>query len=529
MKVTRDGPAQARRAVTLHGMKGSGLGLVLESTRAPGSDSVERLGPCDGQGKIERNDRRTAAGAVVPSRRRARSRRSPAPPTRPSSPRPIFTAPRDRRRARRSRAVDRSACPHLHGPGTNEPLSPGVRRTPLPPDTTWSLPTILGCLQTPILLERPVKLVDGAAPATGSPEAALEPPQLTPPALGALAPRQRLQQPRSTAVRRGYNQYDRPWRGSQADRERRDRPPDVRPRRRDLGLLRGHPHRSPSNASPTRRADANRQLQHDGERPGRQRALATAGTSAAGHRTRPPPFPRSPSYIRGPIQRRRSGHRLRRRGRGRRAHGYSRLARRPATTGSRAADRAATPRAKSHSPTGPRKSRGKHAGAPAGQPTNRPVFDGRADGAYVRKLDDADVHDHAEHHAEPFRRSGTDRGPHDIVAHPSSGTGGPPRRRNRRAARRSRVRSSHGQLISDVTTLPAGASPLVRTVAGPAPRSAPPARQALRASPLPALVGRPRRRRCCSASAPAASCAAGGAGTRAVPAAQILLRSPTCL
>ena len=79
-----------------------------------------------------------------------------------------------------------------------------------------------------------------------------------------------------------------------------------------------------------------------------------------------------------------------------------------------------------------------------------------------------------------------------------------------------------GLLVSDVTPLSAGVSPLVRVVPA-AVATAPPARQAIRASLLPALAAGFAVLLSCWASEPGASCAVAAAGGRRARTAEILV------
>ncbi len=140
---------------------------------------------------------------------------------------------------------------------------------------------------------------------------------------------------------------------------------------------------------------------------------------------------------------------------------------------------------KSHSPTGPKKSSGHHTGGPAGKPksgqTTTPAKSNTGG-------------------ATPQPSSGATTTTATTPSTTSTTTSTPHPTSTRRARpRRTTVPRTEpitpvplagpritGLLISDVTTVPAGVSPLVHTVPA-AVATAPPARQAIRASLLPAF------------------------------------------
>ncbi|HEY4829214.1 MAG TPA: PKD domain-containing protein, partial [Solirubrobacteraceae bacterium] len=140
---------------------------------------------------------------------------------------------------------------------------------------------------------------------------------------------------------------------------------------------------------------------------------------------------------------------------------------------------------KSHSPTGPRKSSGNHAGASAG--THQSQTTGQSNPSTSTTSQTATTPSStsttpttsgAKTDTTPARTTGshprTPRHPAPVIKPPAPAPVSGP--------------LVNGQLISDVTLLPAGASPLVHSVPAPA-ASAPPARQAVRTSPVPALAG----------------------------------------
>jgi len=145
---------------------------------------------------------------------------------------------------------------------------------------------------------------------------------------------------------------------------------------------------------------------------------------------------------------------------------------------------------KSHTPTGPKKSKGTHAGAPAGNSnTRKSTTAGKGTSTNAGKntsttssttpTSTTPTSGTSSHHA-------TASAPHRTAAStiPAGHATSPPARPTPPAPRSGPLVS--GLLVSDVTPLPAGASPLVRVVPA-AVATAPPARQAIRASLLPAF------------------------------------------
>ena len=167
----------------------------------------------------------------------------------------------------------------------------------------------------------------------------------------------------------------------------------------------------------------------------------------------------------------------------------------PAATGSHPQTGSGKSR-KSHTPSGPRKSKGTHAGGPAGKSnTGKSTTAGKGSSTSTGKntsttssttststtpasTTPSSTTGASTHHAtaSTSRRAST---PHRAVGHTTA-----PLTRSTPPLPSGPLVS--GQLVSDVTPLAAGASPLVRVVPA-AVATAPPARQAIRASLLPAF------------------------------------------
>jgi PKD repeat protein len=167
----------------------------------------------------------------------------------------------------------------------------------------------------------------------------------------------------------------------------------------------------------------------------------------------------------------------------------------PAATGSHPQTGSGKSR-KSHTPSGPRKSKGTHAGGPAGKSnTGKSTTAGKGSSTNTGKntsttssttststtpasTTPGSTTGASTHHAtaSTSRRAST---PHRAVSHTTA-----PLTRSTPPLPSGPLVS--GQLVSDVTPLAAGASPLVRVVPA-AVATAPPARQAIRASLLPAF------------------------------------------
>ncbi len=150
---------------------------------------------------------------------------------------------------------------------------------------------------------------------------------------------------------------------------------------------------------------------------------------------------------------------------------------------------------KSQTPTGPKKSGGHHAGGPAGKPkSTQSTTAGKGNGANAGtgKASPGTSSTHAST-TPSSTPTGASSHPATTSASPHRATTSPER------AKRAPVPPAQpttpvplagprvtGLLVSDVTPVAADASPLVHTVAAPL-ATAPPARQAIRTSPLPVL------------------------------------------
>ncbi len=139
----------------------------------------------------------------------------------------------------------------------------------------------------------------------------------------------------------------------------------------------------------------------------------------------------------------------------------------PAATGRQRRPGGGTSR-RSHSPTGPRASRGNHPGGSAGNHTT-PAAPASTKSARRRTSRTSAPAAAGAPARSPRRRAAPRR-----LSAPAPVTGSGP--------------LVTGQLVSDLTPLPAAASPLVYSVRVPAP-SAPPAAQAVRESAIPVLAG----------------------------------------
>ena len=102
-------------------------------------------------------------------------------------------------------------CPTYQGQSMNELGRQGPVDVPLAQNATWSLPTILGCLQTPISPGRVtgVTVID----ADGNPEEGSDS-QLTPQDLQTPSDFNNTSEYPVVQALGSVNQYDRPWRGS---------------------------------------------------------------------------------------------------------------------------------------------------------------------------------------------------------------------------------------------------------------------------------------------------------------------------
>lgn len=163
----------------------------------------------------------------------------------------------------------------------------------------------------------------------------------------------------------------------------------------------------------------------------------------------------------------------------------------PAATGTHHKKGAGTSK-KSHSPTGPQKSGGNHAGGRAGNSSSaNSTTTGKGNGANTGKSTSTTS---STTPTSTTPGSGSGSSTHHATAsapHPTTTSRSSARHPSAPLARPSRPPHASGPLVvgllvSDVTPLAADVSPLVHSVPA-AVATAPPARQAIRASPLPAL------------------------------------------
>jgi PKD repeat protein len=377
-------------------------------------------------------------------------------------------------------------CPTYPSESMNELGRQGFVDVTLPANTTWSMPTILGCLQTPI----PPSSVKGITVIgdNGSPEEGADS-QLTPADLASPSDFNSSSEYPVVEAAGSENQYDRPWRGSsqgQTDEDFLDevqssqngQPAPISIEVFEGGLLTVTATASRTTApaggaisfSATVTGANGSPLSYswnfDGGAPNSsaaspQATFASAGqyavtlqvtdTAGAGGGAEIP-------INVGPAA--------------------------PVASGKHKQTGSGTSR-KSHSPTGPRKSSGNHAGASAG--THQSQTSGQSNPSTSTTSQTATTPSStsttpttsgAKTDTTPARTTGshprTPRHPPPVIKPPAPAPVSGP--------------LVNGQLISDVTLLPAGASPLVHSVPAPA-ASAPPARQAVRTSPVPALAG----------------------------------------
>jgi len=155
----------------------------------------------------------------------------------------------------------------------------------------------------------------------------------------------------------------------------------------------------------------------------------------------------------------------------------------PAATGTHAQTGSGTDR-KSHTPSGPKKSKGTHAGGPVGKSTTSTTTPASTTPTSTTPTSTTPTSttptsSGSGHHAttRTSHRAPTSTHPKGHTAAPSARPTPPPPESGPLVS---------GQLVGDVTPLAAGASPLVRLVPA-AVATAPPARQAVRASLLPAF------------------------------------------
>jgi PKD domain-containing protein len=164
----------------------------------------------------------------------------------------------------------------------------------------------------------------------------------------------------------------------------------------------------------------------------------------------------------------------------------------PAATGGHSQPGSGTSR-KSHTPSGPRKSKGTHPGGPAGKSNSgKSSTAGKGNSANAGK-NTSTTSSTTSTSTTPTSTTPTGRSSHPATAptpprtatskRATAHTAGPPTRPTPPPPSGPLL---SGQLVSDVTPLAPGASPLVRIVPA-AEATAPPARQAIRASLLPAF------------------------------------------
>jgi len=380
-------------------------------------------------------------------------------------------------------------CPtYQGGQSMNELGRQGFVDVPLSPNATWSLPTILGCLQTPILPSA-VKLVT-VTDSTGSPEEGSNS-QLTPADLAPSPPGSDFNNPSEYPVVQAlgsYNQYDRPWRGSQADQDFLDEvqaTQDDQPTPIAISVFEGDPLTVTAHASPTT-VPVGGTISFSATATGPDDSGLSYSWNFGGgapNSTAAAPavtFDTAGQYNVALQVTDSAG------GGGGAELTVTVGSPAPATTGSHKQTGSGTSR-KSHSPTGPRKSGGKHAGAPAGSHKSQSQSAGKTgttstSPSATTPTSSTTPSTTPSHSAAPASTGGHTTSSRTHHPRGTSSTTKP------LAPAPVEGPLITGQLISDVTTLPAGASPLVRSVAAPAV-SAPPARQALRTSTLPALAG----------------------------------------
>jgi PKD domain len=373
-----------------------------------------------------------------------------------------------------------SQCPTYQESSMTELGRQGSVDVPLAPNATWSLPTILGCLQTPISpgSVTGVTVID----ASGNPEEGTDS-QLTPQDLATPSDFNNPSEYPVVQALGSVNQYDRPSRGSpqgQPDYDYLDEVQSSQPIA--IEVFEGGRLTVTASASKTTVATGGAVSFRATVSGANGNPLSYTWSFDGGAPNSTAPAPNAAFNAAGQydvtVQVTDSAG----------AGGGAEIpitvgSRPPATTGNHHQTGGGTNR-KSHSPTGPRKSSGQHAGSGAGTHTSQSTAPGKSD-------------------TTPAETTSTDQ-TSTTASHPATQTSTPihtttthspaphrPRHTSPITKPPSRVFPSGplvtGQLISDVTTLPAQASPLVHSVPAPA-ASAPPARQATNASRLPALA-----------------------------------------
>ena len=376
-------------------------------------------------------------------------------------------------------------CPTYQESSMNELGRQGFVDVPLAQNATWSLPTILGCLQTPI----PVASVKGVTVinAAGSPEVGSDS-QLSPQDLAT--PSDFNNQSESPVVQAlgSLNQYDRPYRGSpqgQADDDYLDEvqsTQDDQPAPISIEVFEGGRLTVTASASKTKVAPGGA-VSFSATVSGANGSPVSYSWSfdgQAANSTAPNPqatFDAVGQYDVGVQVTDSAG-----------AGGGTEIpitvgSPPPARTGSHHQEGAGTNR-KSNSPTGPRKSSGNHAGGAAGNHKSPSTTSAKTTSTAPASTTPSSTSTTPSHPATPSATPTHTTTAPSRARHPTQHTSPLTQPRTRVFPAGPLV---NGQLISDVTTLPAGTSPLVHSVAAPA-ASAPPARQAVRTSPVPALA-----------------------------------------
>jgi len=380
-------------------------------------------------------------------------------------------------------------CPPYQGHSMNELGRQGFVPVTLAQNATWSLPTILGCLQTPI----PLGAVTGVTviDAGGSPELGSGS-QLTPADLAPSGSDFSSSSEYPVVQAAGsVNQYDRPWRGSPQGQPDYDFLDEVQASQDDqptpvaIEVFEG-PHLGVA-------VNASRTTVPAGGTVGFSATVTGAGGSGlsyswnfdggAPNSTAATPQARfnAPGQYDVTLQVTDTAG-----GGGGAQIPITVGAPAPAATGSHKQAGAGKNR-KSHSPTGPQKSSGNHPGGAAGKQNSQSTTTAKTTTtsttpASTTPSSTSTTPSHSAAPASTPARTTTSRSPAHHPPRRTSPIAKPP------LATQAGGPLVTGQLISDVLTLPPGASPLVRSVAAPA-ASAPPARQAIRTSTLPALAG----------------------------------------
>ena len=382
-------------------------------------------------------------------------------------------------------------CPTYQVHSMNELGRQGFVPVTLAQNATWALPTILGCLQTPI----PLSAVTGVTVigASGSPEVGSDS-QLTP---ADLAPSgSDFNNPAEYPVVQAagsVNQYDRPWRGSPQGQPDEDFLDEVQASQDDqptpiaIEVFEG-PHLTvtvnasrttvpaggtvsfSATVSGTNDNGLSYGWNFDGGAPSSTAAAPTATFGSAGQYDVTVEVTDTagggggaeiPITVGAPA---------------------------PTATGSHKQTGAGKNR-KSHSPNGPRKSDGNHPGAAAGNHKSQSTTTTKTTATSTTTSTTP---------ASTTPSSTSTASGHPAAASTPAHTTTSRSRTHRPSRRVTPITKPPpftpaegplvtGQLISDVTLAPPGASPLVHSVPAPAV-SAPPARQATRASRLPALA-----------------------------------------